>query len=101
MNRPKLSYRDDAGLRKLAGAMLLQALEDLNEETEETRAEAWRWFNGENEAGLSFALCCTLLGRGVEDVRDSLLPRRTAAQPVAISAHLTAQPSQRTEQFAS
>jgi len=100
MNRPKLSHRDDPGLRKLAGAMLLQALDDVNEGDEQTRAEAWRWFSGENEAGLSFALCCRLLGRGVEDVRNNLLPRRAVAQPVAVSAQWTTPDLQHSHQFA-
>jgi len=101
MNRPKLSHRDDPGLRKLAGAMLLQALEDFNEGDAETHAEASRWFRGENEAGLSFDLCCKLLGRGAEDVRGSLLPRRPVTQPVMVSTHLPAQEMQRVHEFAS
>lgn len=101
MNRRKLSSRDDAGLRKLAGAMLLQALEDMNEGDEDTRAEAWQWLSGENEAGLSFALCCKLLGCRPEIVRRGLLPSHVAAEPVVIAAHLPAQALELAEQFAS
>jgi hypothetical protein len=101
MNRRKLSSRDDAGLRKLAGAMLTQALDDLNEGDEFTRAEAWQWLSGENEAGLSFALCCKLLGCRPEVVRRGLLPDYAAAEPVVIPAHLTAQPLELVGQLAS
>ena len=89
MNRPKLTSRDDAGLRKLAGAMLLQALEDINEGDEDTRAEAWQWFNGETQAGLNFVLCCRILGCRPDLVRHSLLPGHDGAEPVFNPAHLS------------
>jgi hypothetical protein len=101
MNHRKLSSRDDAGLRKLAGAMLTQALEDLNEGDEFTRAEAWQWLNGENEAGLSFALCCKLLGCRAEVVRRGLLPNSIAPELVSVPAHLTAQTVELAELLAS
>ena len=98
MNRPKLTSRDDAGLRKLAAAVLLQALADINEGEEGTRAEAWQWLNGENEAGLSFELCCQLLGCRPEIVRRGLLPSHVA--PVATPAPMPAQTAELVEQFA-
>lgn len=84
MNRPKLTSRDDSGIRKLAGAVLLQAIEDLNEGDAEVRAETWRWLSGENEAGMSFALCCRLLGQSADAVRHGMLPYR-GAQPAVLS----------------
>jgi hypothetical protein len=101
MNRRRLSSRDDAGLRKLAGAMLVQALEDLNEGDDDTRAEAWQWLSGENQAGLSFELCCKILGLRTEIVRRGLLPGHVATEPVVIPRHLPARALELAEQFAS
>jgi hypothetical protein len=101
MNRRRLSSRDDAGLRKLAGAMLVQALEDLNEGDDDTRAEAWQWLSGENQAGLSFELCCKILGLRTEVVRRGLLPGHVATEPVVIPRHLPARALELAEQFAS
>jgi hypothetical protein len=100
MNRPKLTSQDDAGLRKLAGAMFVQALEDLKQGDEQTRAGAWQWLSGENEAGLSFVLCCRILGCRPEVVRRGLLRTNVGAEPVVTSAHLAAQAAELVEQFA-
>lgn len=100
MNRRRLSSRDDAGLRKLAGAMLVQALEDLNEGDDDTRAEAWQWLSGENQAGLSFELCCKILGLRSAVVRRGLLPGHVAVEPAVIGSHLPAQVLELAEQFA-
>jgi hypothetical protein len=101
MTRPKLTSRDDNGLRKLAGAVLLQAIEDLNEGDAETRTETWRWLSGQNEAGLSFALCCKLLGRPADDVRRGLMSYRFVEEPQMIAMPLRAAQVDRAEQRAS
>jgi hypothetical protein len=101
MNRPKLTSRDDAGLRKLAGAMFVQALEDLKQGDEPTRVGASQWLSGKNEAGLSFVLCCHILGCRPDVVRRGLLGSHVGAEPVATPAHLEAEATELVEQFAS
>ncbi|MEX2300388.1 MAG: hypothetical protein WD733_05595 [Bryobacterales bacterium] len=101
MNRPKLTSQDDAGLRRMARAVLMQALDDLNQGDTATRAEARRWINSEHEAGFSFALCCKVLGCRHEVVRRGLLPRTAAAEPMVSPAHLPAQELELAEQYAS
>lgn len=100
MNRPKLTSRDDAGLRRMARAVLLQALEDLNQGDELTRAEAWQWLSGENEAGLSFELCCRMVGCGPDVVRRKILPSHADVNAVAAAAQTPAPALELVEQLA-
>ena len=100
MNRPKLTSQDDAGLRRMARAVLLQALEDLNEGDDATRADAWQWLDGETEAGFSFTLCCKMLGCHPEVVRRNLMPSHVAAKPVAAPVHVPTETLELVEQFA-
>lgn len=100
MNRPKLTSRDDAGLRRMARAVLLQALEDLNEGDEVTRVEAWQWLSGENEAGLSFELCCRMVGCRPEVVRRNILPSYADVDAVVAAARTPAPTLELVEQFA-
>jgi hypothetical protein len=100
MNRPKITSRDDAGLRKLAGAMLVQALDDLNEGDDDTRAETWRWLGGRTEAGLNFELCCKILGCRPEVVRRGLLRGYVPAEPLLNPAPLPAENVELVEQLA-
>lgn len=100
MNRPKLTSRDDAGLRRMARAVLLQALEDLNEGDEATRVEAWQWLSGENEAGLSFELCCRMVGCRPEVVRRNILPSYADVDAVVAAARTPAPALELVEQFA-
>ncbi len=101
MNRLKLTSRDDAGLRKLAGAMFVQALEDLKHGSEDARAGAWQWLSGENHAGLSFALCCQILGCQPETVRRGLLRSNAGADPATTPAHLAERAAELVELVAS
>ena len=39
------------------------------------REEALQWINGETDAGMTFQLCCSLLGRDPDDVRERLRNR--------------------------
>jgi hypothetical protein len=75
----------------MARAVLMQALEDLNEGDDTTRAEAWQWLNGENDAGLSFELCCRIVGCRADVVRRNILPSHVDAEAVVATAQLPAQ----------
>jgi hypothetical protein len=84
----------------MARAVLLQALEDLNEGDEATRAEAWQWLNGENEDGLSFELCCRMVGCHSEVVRRNILPSHAEPETVVATAQMSAPAPELVEQFA-
>ena len=58
----------DPSLQRLAGAVLIQALEDLTRGPRRSREEAMDWMMGKTVEGISFELCCNLLGRDSEDV---------------------------------
>lgn len=58
----------DPGLQRLAGAVLIQALEDLSRGPRRSREQALEWMLGKITDGFSFELCCSLLGRDREDV---------------------------------
>ena len=58
----------DPSLQRLAGAVLIQALEDLTRGPRRSRDEALEWITGKTVDGFSFELCCNLLGRDSEDV---------------------------------
>ena len=58
----------DPSLQRLAGAVLIQALEDLTRGPRRAREEALDWIMGKTVEGFSFDLCCSLLGRDPEDV---------------------------------
>ena len=58
----------DPSLQRLAGAVLIQALEDLTRGPRRSREEALEWILGKTADGFSFDLCCDLLGRDPNDV---------------------------------
>ena len=58
----------DPSLQRLAGAVLIQALDDLTRGPRRSREEALDWIMGKTADGFSFELCCNLLGRNSEDV---------------------------------
>ena len=62
----------DRALQRLAGAVLIQALQDASSGPRRFREEALEWINGRSNAGLTFEFCCALLGRDPEDVRHRL-----------------------------
>lgn len=59
----------DRGLQRLAGAVLIQALQDASSGPRRYREEALDWIHGRCKSGFSFNFCCSLLGRSPEDVR--------------------------------
>ena len=58
----------DPSLQRLAGAVLIQALEDLTRGPKRSREEALQWILGHTKDGFNFELCCNLLGREPNDV---------------------------------
>jgi hypothetical protein len=70
----------DRGLQRLAGAVLIQALQDASSGPKRSRDEAIDWIFGRTMGKLSFEFCCSLLGRDSNDVirrlrRFSFMPR--------------------------
>ena len=59
----------DRGLQRLAGAVLIQALDDLSRGPRKAREQAREWIFDGAIGDFSFDLCCSLLGRTPEDVR--------------------------------
>lgn len=62
----------DRPLQRLAGAIMIQALQDASNGPRRYREEALDWIQGRAKAGISFEFCCSLLNRDPEDVRDRL-----------------------------
>ena len=60
------------GLRRLASAVLVQGLEDLARGDKDLRTDAVDWIEGRCQDGFDFDLCCRLLDRDPEDVRERL-----------------------------
>jgi len=62
----------DRGLQRLAGAVLIQALDDLSRGPRKAREQAREWIFDGALGDFSFDLCCSLLGRTPDDVRRRL-----------------------------
>ena len=68
----------DGSLRpfhRLAGAVLIQAIEDLFKGTARDRRESLEWLQNGKAGTLSFEMCCMLLDRDPEDIRTKLIRR--------------------------
>ncbi len=83
---PKLTPQDDPGLRRLAKAVVTQALEDLTLGDVHSCTAAWDWLQGHNTEGLTFETCCSLLGHRPDDLRRRLLAARHSPQPTVAPA---------------
>ena len=64
---------DLRGLQRLAGAILLQAIEDIRTRGGRTGEDALRWLSDECDEHLSFVFCCRLLNRDPNEVRSVVL----------------------------
>jgi len=60
------------GVHRLAGAVLVQAIEDFRCGSCRKREEAIRWMEDPSEQQFSFAFCCRMLSRAPEEVRRFL-----------------------------
>ena len=61
------------GIQRLAGAVLVQAIDDLRCGVSRRREEATRWIESESEEQFSFVFCCRMLERDPEETRRFLL----------------------------
>ena len=61
------------GIQRLAAAVLLQAITDLQRGTAANRREAAEWFEKKSMGSFTFQSCCEILDRDPEDVRQRLL----------------------------
>ena len=66
---PKKTTPPDRALQRLAGAVLIQALQDASSGPRRCREEALDWISGRTLGTFSFEFCCSLLGRRADDVR--------------------------------
>ena len=69
----------DRALQRLAGAVLIQALQDASSGPRRSRDEALDWLFGRTNGKFSFEFCCSLLGCDSRDVSHRL--RRFAFMP--------------------
>ncbi len=65
-------YETDRPMQRLAGAIMIQALQDASSGPRRHREEALDWIQGRTKSGFSFELCCSLLSRNPDDVRERL-----------------------------
>ncbi len=60
------------GVHRLAGAILLQAIEDVRCRTGKKRDEAMRWVEESCDEQFGFVYCCRMLHRDPDEVRRFL-----------------------------
>lgn len=72
---PRKDAATDRALQRLAGAVLIQALQDASSGPRRYREEALEWFEGTTNSGMTFEFCCSLLGRVPDDVRSRLMKK--------------------------
>jgi len=60
------------GLHRLAGAVLVQAIEDIRCGSSKKRVEAMNWVENNVEDQFSFVFCCQMLERNPAEVRRFL-----------------------------
>ncbi len=70
----------ERGLRRLAGAMLINAIEDLTGRDQHRRHEVLRWVGRQDPGVFSFESCCTLVGRDASDIRGRLAASRFSSR---------------------
>ena len=61
------------GVHRLAGAILVQAIEDIRCGSGRRKEDAIHWVTDNNDSQFSFIFCCRMLDRDPEDVRRFLL----------------------------
>ncbi len=70
-----LASVDVRGVQRLAGAILVQAIEDIRCGSGRRREDAIHWMANSGEDQFSFVSCCRLLNRDPEEVRRFLVRR--------------------------
>ena len=66
----------DRSLRRLAAAVLLQAVQDVCSGTPRDYREALAWVTEGNTGAVTFEMCCRYLNRDPDTTRRRLLTRR-------------------------
>ena len=61
------------GVHRLAGAVLVQAIEDIRSGSGRRREDAIRWVTDSSEEQFSFVFCCRMLDRDPEEIRRMLV----------------------------
>ena len=85
---PAISSKDspvERGLQRLAGAVLIQAMQDASSGPRRAKEEAIDWLQGGGSSKFSFEFCCSLLGRDPDDVllrlrRFAFMPQREGSR---------------------
>ena len=72
----------DRALQRLAGAVLIQALQDASSGPRRSREDALEWIYGRARGKFNFEFCCSLLGRDPDDVRQRLQRQHFIPKPV-------------------
>ena len=75
----------DRGVYRLAGAMLLQAIQDAGSNSVGRRSSALRWMHSRDDSGFSFPFVCRVLNRDPDRVREFC--NRRAAQRRSFRLH--------------
>ena len=70
----------ERGLRRLAGAMLINAIEGLTGRDRHRRHEVLRWIGRQDPSVFSFESCCALLGRDATAIRERLATSRFSSR---------------------
>ncbi len=74
------SCNGERGLRRLAGAMLISALDDLDSRSHCRRDEVLNWISRRDARVFSFEFCCRLLGRDPNELRRKVKTERFSAK---------------------
>lgn len=64
---------DLRGVQRLAGAILLQAIEDIRTRGGRTGEDALQWLSNDSDEHFSFVFCCRMLNREPNEVRSVVL----------------------------
>ena len=84
----------ERSLRRLAAAVLVQALQDASGGSRRSREDVWEWFDNRSQGQFTFEFCCSLLGRDPKNVRHQLqkshfIPKPVQAATLACASRVT------------
>jgi hypothetical protein len=93
MNEDEFESLNDVALnrciRRLASAVMIQALDDVFRGTMRERREALEWMRKGNVGQLTFELCCRIIDRDADTIRNHVLER--TGIPAPFLAHMREQ----------
>jgi hypothetical protein len=85
MNQNELGTLNDAALNRsigrLASAVMIQAMDDVFRGTMRDRREALEWIRKGDIGQLTFELCCRIIDRDPETVRNHVMARTGIPAP--------------------